>query len=155
MDIEQTLYFRYCRSLDGRLVPVDTARRNGRVVPRFDPEVLEPVDTDADSSDLAELIDEITKIADTVRKNGPMALESVQVDDPFLAQGIRYIADGFGGKLQLQLCPRQRVRIVLVRTRLSSEVVEMAKPGIGLIFGQPPGVILERCVNAQQASAIQ
>ncbi len=42
-----------------------------------------------------ELIDEITKIADTVRRNGPMALENVQVDDPFLAQGIRYIADGY------------------------------------------------------------
>jgi chemotaxis protein MotA len=42
-----------------------------------------------------ELIDEITKIAETVRRNGPMALENVQVDDTFLAQGIRYIADGY------------------------------------------------------------
>jgi chemotaxis protein MotA len=42
-----------------------------------------------------DLIDEITKIADTVRRNGPMALENVQVDDTFLAQGIRYIADGY------------------------------------------------------------
>jgi chemotaxis protein MotA len=42
-----------------------------------------------------DLIDEITKIADTVRKNGPMALENVQVDDAFLAQGIRFIADGY------------------------------------------------------------
>ncbi len=42
-----------------------------------------------------ELIDEITKIAETVRRNGPMALENVQVDDPFLAQGIRFIADGY------------------------------------------------------------
>lgn len=32
-----------------------------------------------------ELIDELTKIAGTARKNGPMALESVWVDDPFLA----------------------------------------------------------------------
>jgi chemotaxis protein MotA len=30
-----------------------------------------------------------------VRKNGPMALESVQVGDSFLAQGIRYVADGY------------------------------------------------------------
>jgi chemotaxis protein MotA len=47
------------------------------------------------SMDPRELIDEITRIADTVRKNGPMALESVRVDDPFLAQGMRYIADGY------------------------------------------------------------
>src|SRR5829696_6693936 len=44
---------------------------------------------------LRELIEELTQIAEVVRKNGPMALESVQVDDSFLAQGIRYVADGY------------------------------------------------------------
>jgi chemotaxis protein MotA len=42
-----------------------------------------------------ELIEKITEIAEIVRKNGPMALENTQVDDPFLAQGLRYIADGY------------------------------------------------------------
>ena len=42
-----------------------------------------------------ELIEEITQVADVVRKSGPMALENVQVEDPFLAQGLRYIADGY------------------------------------------------------------
>ncbi len=42
-----------------------------------------------------ELIDEITKIAEVVRKSGPIALENVQVADPFLAQGVRFIADGY------------------------------------------------------------
>ncbi len=41
------------------------------------------------------LIEELTRLADIVRKNGPMALENVEVEDPFLAQGIRYIADGY------------------------------------------------------------
>jgi chemotaxis protein MotA len=41
------------------------------------------------------LIDEISKIAEVVRKSGPIALENIQVDDPFLAQGVRYIADGY------------------------------------------------------------
>lgn len=41
------------------------------------------------------LIEEITRVADIVRKSGPIALENVQVDDPFLAQGLRYIADGY------------------------------------------------------------
>jgi chemotaxis protein MotA len=42
-----------------------------------------------------ELIAEITQVADLVRKSGPMAIENVQVNDPFLAQGLRYIADGY------------------------------------------------------------
>lgn len=29
-----------------------------------------------------------------VRKSGPMALENMEISDPFLAQGARYIADG-------------------------------------------------------------
>ena len=42
-----------------------------------------------------ELIDEITKIAERSAQAGPMALENVEVDDAFLAQGIRFIADGY------------------------------------------------------------
>lgn len=41
------------------------------------------------------LIEEITKIAEIMRKSGPMALENHKVDDPFLAQGIRYVVDGY------------------------------------------------------------
>ena len=41
------------------------------------------------------LIEEITRIAEIMRKSGPMALENTQVDDPFLAQGIRYVVDGY------------------------------------------------------------
>ena len=42
-----------------------------------------------------DLIDELTKVAETVRRNGPNALENMQVDDPFLAQGMRFVADGY------------------------------------------------------------
>ena len=41
------------------------------------------------------LIEEITKIAEVMRRSGPMALETLKVDDPFLAQGIRYVVDGY------------------------------------------------------------
>jgi chemotaxis protein MotA len=41
------------------------------------------------------LIEEITKVAEIMRKSGPMALENHKVDDPFLAQGIRYVVDGY------------------------------------------------------------
>jgi chemotaxis protein MotA len=42
-----------------------------------------------------DLIQEITQIAEVVRKSGPIALENVKTEDPFLAQGLRYIADGY------------------------------------------------------------
>jgi chemotaxis protein MotA len=42
-----------------------------------------------------ELIDEIASLAETARKSGPVGLEKVEVEDPFLAQGIRFVADGY------------------------------------------------------------
>lgn len=42
-----------------------------------------------------ELIDEITRLAELTRKSGPVALESANPSDPFLAQAVRYIADGY------------------------------------------------------------
>ena len=42
-----------------------------------------------------DLIEELTSIADAMRKGGPMALEGVEIGDPFLAQGIRYLVDGY------------------------------------------------------------
>ena len=47
------------------------------------------------SSEPRELIEEITRVADTARRSGPAALERVTVKDKFLAQGLRYIADGY------------------------------------------------------------
>src|SRR5262245_7873339 len=42
-----------------------------------------------------ELVDQITGYAEIARKHGPMGLEKVEVDDPFLAKGIRFVADGY------------------------------------------------------------
>jgi len=44
-----------------------------------------------------ELVDEIAGYAEIVRKQGPIGLEKVEADDPFLAKGIRFIADGYDG----------------------------------------------------------
>ncbi len=41
------------------------------------------------------LIDQISEIADVMRRQGPIALEQVDVADPFLKRGVRMIADGF------------------------------------------------------------
>src|SRR5215470_12879371 len=42
-----------------------------------------------------EQIDEIAGLAEIARKQGPVGLEKVELEDPFLAKGIRYIADGY------------------------------------------------------------
>ncbi|MCF8478078.1 MAG: MotA/TolQ/ExbB proton channel family protein [Pseudolabrys sp.] len=42
-----------------------------------------------------ELVDEIAGIAEVARKSGPVGLEKVDIDDPFLAKGIRFVADGY------------------------------------------------------------
>jgi len=42
-----------------------------------------------------ELVDEIAKLAEVARKEGPIGLEKIEVDDPFLAKGMRYVADGY------------------------------------------------------------
>jgi chemotaxis protein MotA len=42
-----------------------------------------------------ELVDEIARLAEIARKQGPIGLEKEQVEDPFLAKGMRYIAGGY------------------------------------------------------------
>ncbi|HLH96076.1 MAG TPA: MotA/TolQ/ExbB proton channel family protein [Xanthobacteraceae bacterium] len=42
-----------------------------------------------------ELVDQMAQLAEVARKSGPVGLEKIEVDDPFLAKGIRYIADGY------------------------------------------------------------
>lgn len=42
-----------------------------------------------------DLVDELASIAEIARKSGPVGLEKVEAEDPFLAKGIRYVADGY------------------------------------------------------------
>jgi chemotaxis protein MotA len=42
-----------------------------------------------------ELVDELAGLAEIVRKQGPIGLEAVQIEDPFLAKGVRFVADGY------------------------------------------------------------
>src|SRR5438132_4533182 len=42
-----------------------------------------------------ELVDEIAGLAEIARKQGPIGLEKVELDDPFLGKGIRFVADGY------------------------------------------------------------
>ncbi|MDP2297777.1 MAG: MotA/TolQ/ExbB proton channel family protein [Pseudolabrys sp.] len=42
-----------------------------------------------------DLVDELAGLAEVARKSGPVGLEKVEIDDPFLAKGIRFVADGY------------------------------------------------------------
>ena len=42
-----------------------------------------------------ELVDQMASIAEVARKSGPVGLEKVEIDDPFLAKGVRFVADGY------------------------------------------------------------
>ncbi|MEO7223615.1 MAG: MotA/TolQ/ExbB proton channel family protein [Devosia sp.] len=54
------------------------------------------------------LIDQLSEIADTMRRHGPIALEQVEVDDPFLKRGVRMIADGFSAEALRTSLERER-----------------------------------------------
>ena len=41
------------------------------------------------------LVDELARLAEIARKQGPVGLEKEETDDAFLAKGIRYVADGY------------------------------------------------------------
>jgi chemotaxis protein MotA len=81
------------------------------------------------------LIDQISDLADTMRRHGPIALEQVPVDDPFLRRGVRMIADGFSA---------EAIRVSLERERdldyerihhghLIFKAFGEAAPGMGMV----------------------
>jgi chemotaxis protein MotA len=44
-----------------------------------------------------DLVDELAGLAEVARKSGPIGLEKVEIEDPFLAKGVRFVADGYDG----------------------------------------------------------
>jgi chemotaxis protein MotA len=55
-----------------------------------------------------ELVDEIANLAEVARKQGPIGLEKVEIEDPFLAKGMRYVADGYDGDFIRENLERER-----------------------------------------------
>ncbi len=54
------------------------------------------------------LIDQLSEIAETMRRQGPIALEQVEVADPFMKRGVRMIADGFSAEALRASLERER-----------------------------------------------
>jgi chemotaxis protein MotA len=42
-----------------------------------------------------DLVDELAGLAEIARKQGPIGLEKVEIEDAFLAKGVRFVADGY------------------------------------------------------------
>jgi chemotaxis protein MotA len=55
-----------------------------------------------------ELVDEVARLADVARKAGPLGLEKETVEDPFLAKGVRYVADGYDAAFIRDAMERER-----------------------------------------------
>ena len=54
------------------------------------------------------MIDEIARLAGIIRKNGPLGLEGVPIEDEFLSKGMQYIADGYEGEFISESLERER-----------------------------------------------
>ena len=48
--------------------------------------------------DTFHLLDQLTEIAEVARKQGPLGLEKLEIDEPFLQKAIQMIADGYSGE---------------------------------------------------------
>lgn len=82
-----------------------------------------------------DLIEEITRLADTVRKSGPLGLESVEVSDATLAKGVQYIADGYEMDFIRETMERER-DLFLDRLREGRKVFKAlgdSAPAFGMI----------------------
>ncbi len=78
----ETSYFRYCRRFDGTLEPVDVAKRNGRLVPRFPPSVVEadPQIGSEDSAEYRELLEEVCQnLNDIERRTWLRILDKIPI----------------------------------------------------------------------------
>lgn len=82
-----------------------------------------------------DMIEEITQLADIVRKSGPLGLESVEVSDPVLAKGAQYIADGYEAAFIADSLERER-DLYLTRLEEGQRVFKAigdAAPAFGMI----------------------
>lgn len=101
-----------------------------------------------------DLIEEISNLADIVRKSGPLGLENVDVSDPSLAKGVQYIADGYELDFIREAMERERD---LTLSRLSEgkrvfKALGDSAPAFGMI-GTLVGLV-QMLANMDDPSAI-
>lgn len=80
-------------------------------------------------------IEKIAELADIVRKTGPLGLEEVPIDDPQLAKGVQYIADGYEPNFIIEAMEKER-DLYLARLEEGQRVFKSlgdAAPAFGMI----------------------
>jgi chemotaxis protein MotA len=82
-----------------------------------------------------DLIEELRRLAEIVRQQGPLGLEQVQISNPFLAKGVQMVADGFSAEAIKQSLERERD---LQYERLEEghkifKALGEAAPGLGMV----------------------
>lgn len=82
-----------------------------------------------------DMIEKIAELADIVRKQGPLGLEAVEIDDEFLAKGMRMIADGFDLHIIRETLERER-DLHIERLEDANKLFNFmgnAAPGMGMV----------------------
>lgn len=85
--------------------------------------------------DTIHLLDQLTEIAEVARKQGPLGLEKLEIDEPFLKKAIQMIADGYSGETIQHVLERERdlqyERLHMAHTCWAK--VAEAGPGMGMV----------------------
>ncbi len=55
-----------------------------------------------------DMIEQIAQLAEVVRKDGPLGLENVEIEDEFLSKGARFVADGYERDVIVEMLERER-----------------------------------------------
>jgi len=82
-----------------------------------------------------QVIDQIADVAERMRKQGPIALETVRVTDPFFQRGVRMIADGYTAEAIRTSLERER-DLDYERTDESHRIFKTlgdTAPGMGMV----------------------
>ncbi|MBS1164935.1 MAG: pomA 1 [Proteobacteria bacterium] len=85
--------------------------------------------------DTFHLLDQLTEIAEVARKQGPLGLEKLEIDEPFLQKAIQMIADGYSGETIQHVLERERdlqhERLHMGHTAWAK--IAEAAPGMGMV----------------------
>ncbi|MEM8839579.1 MAG: MotA/TolQ/ExbB proton channel family protein [Pseudomonadota bacterium] len=56
----------------------------------------------------AKIIEKMTELSEVIRKEGPLGLENVEIDDPLMKKGAQYVADGYDPDVIRDTLERER-----------------------------------------------
>lgn len=85
--------------------------------------------------DPRDTIERLAELADVVRKNGPLGLEEIPIEDPRLAKGMQYITDGYDPAFIIETMEKDR-DLYLARLEEGQRVFKSmgdAAPAFGMI----------------------